>query len=63
MELTYRGMVLWRGLVEEGPEETRTLSEYGTTRIVYPGGHGVVYLIPGPEGETARGARLANWGY
>jgi 2,6-dihydroxypyridine 3-monooxygenase len=56
-------MVLWRGLIEEGPEETRMLSEHGLTRIVYPGGHSVVYLIPGPEGETAIGARLANWGY
>jgi 2-polyprenyl-6-methoxyphenol hydroxylase-like FAD-dependent oxidoreductase len=62
-QLTYRGMLLWRGLVAEGPEETQRLSEYGTTRIVYPGGHGVVYLIPGPAGETAKGARLANWGY
>jgi 2-polyprenyl-6-methoxyphenol hydroxylase-like FAD-dependent oxidoreductase len=62
-QLTYRGMVLWRGLVEEGPEETRMLWEHGTTRIVYPGGHGVVYLIPGPGGQTGRGARLANWGY
>jgi 2-polyprenyl-6-methoxyphenol hydroxylase-like FAD-dependent oxidoreductase len=62
-QLTYRGIVLWRGLVEEGPEETRMLWEHGTTRLVYPGGHGVVYLIPGPGGETARGARLANWGY
>jgi 2-polyprenyl-6-methoxyphenol hydroxylase-like FAD-dependent oxidoreductase len=62
-QLRYRGMVLWRGLVEEGPEETRMLWEHGTTRIVYPGGHGVVYLIPGPAGETTSGARLANWGY
>jgi 2-polyprenyl-6-methoxyphenol hydroxylase-like FAD-dependent oxidoreductase len=62
-QLTYRGMVLWRGLVEEGPEETRVLSEHGNTRIVYPGGHANLYLIPGPEGETVPGARLANWGY
>jgi 2-polyprenyl-6-methoxyphenol hydroxylase-like FAD-dependent oxidoreductase len=61
--LAYRGMVLWRGLAPEGPEETLMLSEHGNTRIVYPGGHGVVYLIPGSEGETAPGTRLANWGY
>jgi 2-polyprenyl-6-methoxyphenol hydroxylase-like FAD-dependent oxidoreductase len=62
-QLTYRGMVLWRGLVEEGPEETRMLSEHGNTRIIYPRGHANLYLIPGPKGETAPGSRLANWGY
>jgi 2-polyprenyl-6-methoxyphenol hydroxylase-like FAD-dependent oxidoreductase len=62
-ELTYRGMVIWRGLIEEGPEDTRILSEHGNTRIIYPGGHANLYLIPGPEGETASGARLVNWGY
>lgn len=61
-ELEYRGVVLWRGLVPEIEEDISRVSG-GVPRIVYPGGHGVVYMIPGPSGETAPGSRLVNFGY
>jgi 2-polyprenyl-6-methoxyphenol hydroxylase-like FAD-dependent oxidoreductase len=61
-ELAYRGMVLWRGLVQETDEDSACLAG-GMTRIVYPGGHGIAYLIPGPDGDTRVGGRLAMWGF
>lgn len=45
----YRGMVLWRGLLDGGTG----------LRVGYRGGHGIVYYIPGPE----QGGRLVMWGY
>jgi 2-polyprenyl-6-methoxyphenol hydroxylase-like FAD-dependent oxidoreductase len=60
--LEYRGVLLWRGLVPENKEDASGVSA-GMTRIMYPGGHGVVYVIPGPTGETAPGSRLLNFGY
>jgi 2-polyprenyl-6-methoxyphenol hydroxylase-like FAD-dependent oxidoreductase len=61
-ELEYPGVVLWRGLVPEIKEDTFGVSA-GMTGIMYPGGHGVVYVIPGPDGETVPGDRLVNFGY
>jgi hypothetical protein len=58
----YRGMVLWRGLVDEGCEEASRLSDSSAT-ILYPGGAWTRLSHPRPRGETARGARLANWGH
>jgi 2-polyprenyl-6-methoxyphenol hydroxylase-like FAD-dependent oxidoreductase len=60
--LEYRGMVLWRGLVNETYDDSTRLTGVHT-RTVYRGGHGLAYLIPGPDGDTEVGRRLAMWGF
>ena len=62
-ELSYRGYILWRGLLEESSTENgRPL---GTTlpRISYPdlNGHMVIYFVPGYDGSINVGERLYNW--
>jgi 2-polyprenyl-6-methoxyphenol hydroxylase-like FAD-dependent oxidoreductase len=59
----YRGMVLWRGLIHESDIGVDALDGCTGQRVLYPGGHGVVYYIPGPEQSTERGKRLLMWGY
>jgi 2-polyprenyl-6-methoxyphenol hydroxylase-like FAD-dependent oxidoreductase len=59
----YRGMVLWRGLVHESDIGVDVLDGCNGQRVVYHGGHGVVYHIPGSEQGTERGQRLLMWGY
>jgi hypothetical protein len=53
----YRGMVLWRGLLHESDIGVDALDGCNGQRVVYQGGHGVVYYIPGsgraPNGENA----------
>jgi 2-polyprenyl-6-methoxyphenol hydroxylase-like FAD-dependent oxidoreductase len=60
--LDYRGMVLWRGLVNEIDVDNSRLTGVHT-RAVYRGGHGLAYLIPGNDGTTSAGGRLAMWGF
>jgi len=59
----YRGMVLWRGLLHESDIGVDALDGCNGQRVVYQGGHGVVYYIPGSEQSTERGKRLLMWGY
>jgi 2-polyprenyl-6-methoxyphenol hydroxylase-like FAD-dependent oxidoreductase len=59
----YRGMVLWRGLVHESVMGVDALDGCNGWRVVYQGGHGVVYYIPGSEQSTEPGKRLLMWGY
>ena len=61
-ELEYRGLVVWWGLVPEHEVDARDLTG-ALTRVLYRGGHGVVYLTPGPSGSTAPGERLVTWGF
>jgi 2-polyprenyl-6-methoxyphenol hydroxylase-like FAD-dependent oxidoreductase len=59
----YRGMVLWRGLLHESDIGVDALDGCTGQRVLYQGGHGVVYYIPGPEQSTEPGKRLLMWGY
>jgi 2,6-dihydroxypyridine 3-monooxygenase len=59
----YRGMVLWRGLLHESDVAADALGGCDGKRVVYQGGHGVVYIIPGVEQSTEPGERLLMWGY
>ena len=61
-ELTYRGLILWRGVLAETRVDTDHLAGW-TVRVMFPGGSGLAYLIPGAGGETAPGARLVTWGF
>src|SRR5262249_33710375 len=59
----YRGMVLWRGLLDESDIGVDALDGCHGQRVVYQGGHGVVYYIPGSGQSAERGKRLLMWGY
>jgi 2-polyprenyl-6-methoxyphenol hydroxylase-like FAD-dependent oxidoreductase len=59
----YRGMVLWRGLLHESDIGADALDGCNGQRVLYQGGHGVAYYIPGPEQSTQPGKRLLMWGY
>lgn len=63
VELSYRGYVLWRGLLPESRmDDSRSL---GTTlpRLSYRdlSGHMVIYFVPGFDGSIKEGDRLYNW--
>ena len=58
----YAGYVIWRGfLLEQELDESQPL-ERGVRCLGYPGGHGIFYFVPGPDGSVAPGKRLVNWG-
>jgi 2-polyprenyl-6-methoxyphenol hydroxylase-like FAD-dependent oxidoreductase len=59
----YRGMALWRGLLPENDIGADPLHGRNAQRVVYQGGHGVVYYVPGPGQRTEPGKRLLMWGY
>ena len=60
--ITYPGYVLWRGfLLENELTESKPL-EGGIRCLGYPGGHGIFYFVPGPNGSIEPGQRLVNWG-
>jgi len=61
--LRYRGMVLWRGLLHESDIGVDVLDGCDGQRVVYRGGHGIVYYIPGAGQSAGRGKRLLMWGY
>jgi 2-polyprenyl-6-methoxyphenol hydroxylase-like FAD-dependent oxidoreductase len=52
-----------RGLLPECDIRLDALDDCELLRPVYPGGHGVVYYIPGSGQSTERGERLLMWGY
>ena len=61
--LRYRGMVFWRGLVHESDIRVDPLGGCDLLRVGYPGGHGLVYYMPGSEQGAEPGKRLLQWGY
>jgi 2-polyprenyl-6-methoxyphenol hydroxylase-like FAD-dependent oxidoreductase len=62
VDIKYAGYVLWRGfLMETELTESRPL-EGGVLCPGYPGGHGIFYFVPGPDGAVTPGRRLVNWG-
>jgi 2-polyprenyl-6-methoxyphenol hydroxylase-like FAD-dependent oxidoreductase len=58
----YAGYVLWRGSLPEPMLADPRPMESGISCLGYPGGHGIFYFVPNPEGTTAPGHRLVNWG-
>lgn len=63
-ELSYRGYILWRGLLPESSMEDSRPLEKKLFRLSYAnlGGHFVIYIVPGLDGSTNEGERLYNWG-
>lgn len=59
----YRGMVGWRGLLRESDIGVDALDGCDLMRVGYPGGHGVLYYIPGSGQSIEPGKRLLVWGY
>ncbi len=61
--LSYRGYVLWRGVLEERDLADSDPLEDALYRIHYQGlpGNAVFYFVPGSSGSTAKGERWVNW--
>ncbi len=62
-DVTYRGYVLWRGVLDEARlRDTRPL-ETALFRLHFKGtpGNAVFYFVPGEGGSVARGRRWVNW--
>ncbi len=62
-EMSYRGYVLWRGVLEERLLSDNSPLETALYRLHYKGlpGNAVFYLVPGEGGSTDVGKRLVNW--
>lgn len=58
----YAGYVIWRGFVFDGELTEIQPLERGVHCTGYPGGHGIFYYVPGPDGSVTPGRRLVNWG-
>jgi 2-polyprenyl-6-methoxyphenol hydroxylase-like FAD-dependent oxidoreductase len=58
--LSYRNMVAWRGIVPEAALDVSDLTD-AIIRVMFPGGYGVAYLIPGADGATSTGRRFLTW--
>ncbi len=59
--LSYRGYVLWRGVLPESELAGREPLEGLLNRVGYPEGHGVFYFVPGEDGSIEPGERWVNW--
>ena len=62
-ELTYRGYILWRGLLDETAIQDNCELKDEILRLSYKDapGHNVVYFIPSKDGSTQPGKRIFNW--
>ena len=58
----YAGYVLWRGCIMEDELDNPKPLDDGVRCLGYPGGHGIFYFVPGPDGSVEPGKRLVNWG-
>lgn len=61
-EPNYLGLVFFRGLLPSAEAGDGDVDGV-ITRIVYPGGHGAVYSIPGDTDADGSGAQKTMWGY
>jgi hypothetical protein len=61
--LSYRGYVLWRGLLPESSMGNNQVLGSTLPRLSYANlsGHMVIYYVPGFDGSTQEGERLYNW--
>jgi 2-polyprenyl-6-methoxyphenol hydroxylase-like FAD-dependent oxidoreductase len=61
--LSYRGYVLWRGVLEEARLSETGPLETALYRLHYKGlpGNAVFYFVPGKNGSTDVGERFVNW--
>jgi 2-polyprenyl-6-methoxyphenol hydroxylase-like FAD-dependent oxidoreductase len=62
VNINYAGYVLWRGFIMEHELDNPKPLDDGVRCLGYPGGHGIFYLVPGPDGSVEPGKRLVNWG-
>lgn len=62
-ELSYRGYILWRGLLPESSMADGRPLGMLLPRLSYPelNGHMVIYFVPGFDGSVNEGERLYNW--
>jgi 2-polyprenyl-6-methoxyphenol hydroxylase-like FAD-dependent oxidoreductase len=62
-KLSYRGYVLWRGLLPESRMDDSRLLGTTLPRLSYPhlSGHMVIYFVPDFDGSIKDGERLFNW--
>jgi 2-polyprenyl-6-methoxyphenol hydroxylase-like FAD-dependent oxidoreductase len=60
--IEYAGYVLWRGVLSEREMTETTPLQSGVHSPGYPGGHGIFYFVPGPDGSAKSGERMVNWG-
>jgi 2-polyprenyl-6-methoxyphenol hydroxylase-like FAD-dependent oxidoreductase len=59
--LSYRGYVLWRGVLPESELSDSAPLEGQLNRVGYAKGHGVFYFVPGDDGSVDPGQRWVNW--
>ena len=60
---SYRGYVLWRGVLDESRLTESAPLETALYRLHYKGlpGNAVFYFVPGKDGSTSPGSRWVNW--
>ncbi len=63
LDVSYRGYVLWRGVLAEGDLGDSDPLETALYRLHYKGlpGNAVFYFVPGEDGSVHRGRRWVNW--
>jgi 2-polyprenyl-6-methoxyphenol hydroxylase-like FAD-dependent oxidoreductase len=63
LNLSYRGYVLWRGVLEESRLADSAPLETALYRLHYKGlpGNAVFYFVPGKDGSVDSGNRWVNW--
>jgi 2-polyprenyl-6-methoxyphenol hydroxylase-like FAD-dependent oxidoreductase len=61
--LSYRGYMLWRGVLPETALGGVDYLGSAAPRVFYPDmpGHLIAYMVPGADGSTRPGDRLVNW--
>lgn len=62
----YAGYILWRGNYPEAEVKDTSLilamdRDKAWITVPFPGGHGVLYMIPGFDGQVGPGQRRVNW--